>query len=114
MVRTLTLIALIAVLGLGSVFFVGCQHRGHQRGAAFMVDYLSETLDLNEDQQAMANAYKDEIIAKVMTMHAEKEEMYDEIKVQLGSETIEYPSMPRTGGSSSRSRITASALNRKH
>jgi Spy/CpxP family protein refolding chaperone len=89
MVRTLTIIAVIAVLGLGSVLFVGCNHRGHDRGAAFMLDYMAEALDLNEDQQAMASSYKDEIMAKVKSMHSEKKQMHDEIKTQLAGKSID-------------------------
>jgi Spy/CpxP family protein refolding chaperone len=88
MVRKLTIIALITVMGLGSVLFVGCRHPGHQRGAAFMMDYMAEALDLNEDQQAMANLYKDEIMAKVKDMHSEKKRMHDEIKAQLAGDAI--------------------------
>jgi len=89
MVRTITIIALIAVLGLGSALFVGCNHRGHGRGAAFMLDYMAEALDLNEDQQAMASSYKDEIMAKVKSMHSEKKQMHEEIKTQLAGEFID-------------------------
>ncbi len=89
MIRTLTIISLIAIMGLGSVLFVGCNHRGHGRGAAFMLDYMAEALDLNEDQQAMASSYKDEIMAKVKSMHSEKKQMHDEIKTQLAGESID-------------------------
>ena len=89
MIRTLTIIPLIAVMGLGAALFVGCNHRGHGRGAAFMLDYMSEALDLNEDQQAMASSYKDEIMAKVKSMHSEKKQMHDEIKTQLAGESID-------------------------
>ena len=89
MLRTLTIIAVVAFIGIGSVFFVGCQHRGHQRGAAFMMDYMAEALDLTETQQAMANSYKDEILAKVKAKHSEKKKMHDELKAQLSSDTID-------------------------
>jgi Spy/CpxP family protein refolding chaperone len=89
MMRILTIVSLIAVMGLGSALFVGCNHRGHDRGAAFMLDYMAEALDLNEDQQAMASSYKDEIMAKVKSMHSEKKQMHDEIKTQLAGETID-------------------------
>lgn len=89
MVRTLTIIAIIAAFGLGSAVFVGCHHRGHHRGAEFVMDYLSETLDLTEEQQSMANAHKDEIMAKIMAMHANKKEMHAEIKTQLSSESMD-------------------------
>ena len=89
MIKPLTIIALIAVMGVGSALFVGCNHRGHDRGTAFMLDYMSEALDLNEDQQAMASSYKDEIMAKVKSMHSEKKQMHDEIKTQLAGESID-------------------------
>lgn len=89
MLRILTVISVVALLGVGSAIFAGCQHRDHQRGAEFMMDYMAEALDLNETQLAMANSYKDEIRAKVMAMHSEKRKMYDELKAQLGSETID-------------------------
>ena len=89
MIKPLTIIALIAVMGVGSALFVGCNHRGHDRGAAFMLDYMSEALDLNEDQQSMASSYKDEIMAKVKSMHSEKKQMHDEIKTQLAGASID-------------------------
>jgi len=89
MLRSLTIIAIIAVLGLGSTAFVGCQHRGGHRGLDFMVDYMTEALDLTADQEAMANAFKDEILAKAKEMHADKKQMHDEIKTQLSSEVID-------------------------
>ena len=89
MLRKLTIIAVVALIGIGSTFFVGCQHRGHQRGAAFMMDYLAEALDLTEAQQAMANSYKDEILAKVKGKHSEKRKIHDELKAQLGGDTID-------------------------
>ncbi len=89
MLRTITLITVVAALGLGSALFIGCRHEGPQRGAAFMMDYLTEALDLDEAQQAKAAAYKDEILAKVLAMRSENKQMHDEIKAQLGSEEID-------------------------
>ena len=89
MLRTLTFTVLIAVLGVGSLVFVGCRHPGHQRGAAFMMDYMAEALDLTVAQQTMANTYKDEILTMVKTKHSEKKKMHDELKTQLSSDTID-------------------------
>ena len=89
MIRTIIVISIIAVLGLGSALFIGCLHGGPQRGAAFMMDYLTEALDLNEAQQAKANAIKDEILARTTAMHPDKKQMHDEIKAQLSSEEID-------------------------
>ena len=89
MLRTITLITVVGVLGLGSALFVGCRHHGPHKGAAFMMDYMTEALNLNEEQQAKANAYKDEILAKTAAMRSEKKQMHDEIKAQLSSEEID-------------------------
>lgn len=89
MLRTLMFTVLIAVLGVGSLVFVGCRHPGHHRGAAFMMDYMAESLDLTEAQQRMANSYKDEILAKIKTKHSEKKEIHQELKHQLSSDTID-------------------------
>ena len=90
MLRTITLVTVVAVLviGLGSALFIGCRHDGPHKGAAFMMDYMTEALDLNEDQQAKATAYKDEILTKVSSMRSEKKQMHDEIKAQLSSPEI--------------------------
>jgi len=87
--RTLTIITILTLLGLGALLFTGCHHRGPNRGADFMVDYMTEALDLTEDQEAMANAFKDEIFAKAKEMHADKKQMHAEIKTQLSSEAID-------------------------
>ena len=89
MLRTITMITMVAVLGLGSALFIGCRHGGPQKGAAFMMDYMTEALDLDEAQQATANAYKNEVLAKVLAMRSEKKQMHDEIKAQLSSEAID-------------------------
>jgi Spy/CpxP family protein refolding chaperone len=89
MLRTLIFTVLIGILGVGSLVFVGCRHPGHQRGAAFMMDYMAEALDLTDTQQTMANSYKDEILAKIETRHSEKKKLHDELKNQLGSDTID-------------------------
>jgi Spy/CpxP family protein refolding chaperone len=89
MIRTIIVISAIAVLGLGSALFIGCRHGGPNRGAAFMMDYLTEALDLNEAQQAKADAIKDEILAKAQAMHPDKKQMHDEIKAQLGNAEID-------------------------
>ena len=89
MLRTITITVLIAVLGVGSAVFLGCRHPGHQKGAAFIMDYMAEALDLTEAQQTVANSYKDEILAKIETRHSEKKNIHDEIKRQLSSDFMD-------------------------
>jgi Spy/CpxP family protein refolding chaperone len=89
MLRTITIITVIAVLGLGSALFFGCRHDGPHKGAAFMMDYLTEALDLNEEQQTRANAIRDEILIKAQAMRSGKKQMHDELKAQLSSTKID-------------------------
>jgi len=87
--RTLIIITTLTLVGLGTSLFVGCHHKGGHRGAEFMVDYIAEVLDLSEDQEDMAAAFKNEILAKAREKHADKKQMHAEIKAQLSSEAID-------------------------
>ena len=87
--RTLMIITILTLVGLGTTLFVGCHHRGGPKGADFMVDYMTEVLDLSEDQEDRAEAFKNEILAKTKEMHADKKQMHAEIKAQLSSEAID-------------------------
>jgi len=83
------IITILTLVGLGTTLFVGCHHRGHHKGADFMVDYMTEVMDLTEDQEGMADAFKNEILAKAKAMHADKQQMHAEIKAQLSSDEID-------------------------
>lgn len=89
MLRTLTVITVVGVLGLGSALFIGCRHEGPHKGAAFMMDYMTEALDLTKEQLAKVNAYKDEVMTKVVAMRSEKKQLHEEIKAQLRREEID-------------------------
>jgi Spy/CpxP family protein refolding chaperone len=82
-------IALIVILVTGLAFFSGCRRDPHSYKAAFMVDYISETLDLNDGQQAQLNQIKDELMEKGRQMHADRDSMHAEIVSQLRSEEID-------------------------
>ena len=81
--------SMIALLIAGVAGFTGCRRHSHAHKAEFMVDYISETLDLTESQQAQLNQIKDEIMEKAQQMHADKESMHAELVVQLRSEAID-------------------------
>jgi len=82
-------IALIGMLISGVALFSGCRRHSHGHKAEFVVDYISETLDLNESQQAQLDQIKDELLVKVQGMHADKESMHGELVAQLRSEEID-------------------------
>ena len=82
-------ISMIALLIAGVAGFSGCRRHSHAHKAEFMVDYISETLDLTESQQDQLNQIKDEVMAEAKEMHANKESMHAELVAQLRSEEID-------------------------
>ena len=89
MVKKGLYILMIGMLISGVALFSGCRRHSHGHKAEFMVDYISETLDLNESQQAQLDQIKDELLAKAQQMHAEKDSMHAELVAQLRSEEID-------------------------
>ena len=67
----------------------GCRHHSGSHRAEFMVDYVTESLDLNADQATQLNQIKDEIIGKAREMHASRETMFNEAVTQLRSQAID-------------------------
>ena len=60
-----------------------------QPRGAFMFDYISEVLDLDEAQENKLEEIKSEIMAQVDIMHEDKDEMHGVIKQQLLGEVID-------------------------
>ena len=89
MVKKVLYISLIGLLVSGVAMISGCRRNSHGHKAEFMVDYISETLDLNESQQAQLDGIKDELMAKAQGMHADKASMHAELVTQLRSEEID-------------------------
>lgn len=89
MVKKGLYISLIALLIAAVAGLSGCRRHSQSRKAEFMVDYISETLDLTESQQAQLNQIKDEIMEKARQMHTNKESMHEALIAQLRSEEID-------------------------
>ena len=89
MVKKVLYILLIGMLISGVALFSGCRRHSQGHKAEFMVDYISEALDLNESQQAQLDQIKDELMAKAKGMHADKESLHEELVTQLRSEEID-------------------------
>jgi len=81
-------IALIGVFVSGALIFTGCRSHSHHGKAEFMIDYIAETLDLNNEQRAQLNGIKDEFIAKAREWHAQKEAMHAAFMAELRKEEI--------------------------
>ena len=82
-------ILMIALLIAGVAGFSGCRRHSHTQKAEFMVDYISETLDLTESQQEHLNQIKDELMEKAQQMRTNKESMHEDLVAQLRSEEID-------------------------
>ena len=89
MVKKGLYISMVALLIAGIAGLSGCRRHSHAHKAEFMVDYISETLDLTEGQQEQLNQIKDEVMAEAKEMHANKESMHAELVTQLRSEEID-------------------------
>ena len=89
MVKKGLTISMIALLIAGVAGFTGCRRHSHAHKAEFMVDYISETLDLTESQQAQLNQIKDELMETARQMHDDRESMHAELVAQLRSEEID-------------------------
>ena len=82
-------LSLIVVLLIGIVGFAGCRRHSPDQKAEFMVDYVSEALDLNESQQVQLDQIKDELVEKGIQMHADRAAMHAELAAQLRSDEID-------------------------
>jgi len=86
--KTLLITLVISLLTTLSLFS-GCRHHSRSHKAEFMVDYVTESLDLNADQAAQLNQIKDEIMENAQKIHANRETMFNEAVTQLRSEAID-------------------------
>jgi hypothetical protein len=82
-------IALIFILVSGLLVFSGCRHSSHRHKAEWLVDYISETLDLTEPQQEDLNRMKDELLEKGRQMRAGKMAIREELLAQLPNDELD-------------------------
>lgn len=79
---TTTLLTLFSLL-----IFSGC--KGHRPREAFVLDYISEALDLTKEQEQAMESIKEEFLTEMETMQGDREQMYAELKTQLLGESID-------------------------
>lgn len=89
MAKNVSKLFVVLLLIVGVAAFSGCRRHSHAHKAEFMVDYISESLDLDESQKEHLNQIKDEVMGKAKQMHADKEVMREELITQLKSEAID-------------------------
>ena len=93
MVKKGLTIVVVCVFVSGALLFTGCRSHSPDHKAEFMVDYISEALDLNDNQRAHLDGIKEEFLAKAKEMHAKKEAMHAEFKAELLKEQIDQQRM---------------------
>ena len=93
MVKKGLTISLICVFMLTALVFNGCRSHSPDHKAEFMVDYIAETLDLDDTQRAQLDEIKEEFLAKAKDMHAKKEAMHAEFKDELLKAEIDQDRM---------------------
>ena len=79
MVKKGLTIVLVCVFVSAALLFSGCRSHSPDHKVEFMVDYIAETLDLNDEQRAQLDGIKEELQAKAKEMHAQKETMHAEL-----------------------------------
>jgi len=93
MVKKGLTISLICVFISAALVFSGCRSHSAHGKAEFMVDYIAETLDLNDPQRAQLDEIKEEFLAKAKEMHAKKAAMHAELMAELRKEEIDQQRM---------------------
>ena len=89
MVKKGIIISSFCVFISAALIFTGCRAHSPNGKAEFMVDYIAETLDLNDQQRAQLEDIKVEFLAKAGEMHAQREAMRTELMAELRKEEID-------------------------
>jgi len=95
MTKKAIFIPLAVLIAVGLLTFAGCKRHGHHKGAEFMVDYVSEVLDLTDAQRTDLDQIKEEFMAKAEQMHADKGAMKADILAQLEKEEMDAGELQR-------------------
>ncbi len=93
MVKKGLTIASIFVFISAALIFTGCRSQSPHGKVEFMVDYIAETLDLNDQQRAQLDDIKEEFLTKAGEMHSKKEAMRAELMAELRKEEIDQQRM---------------------
>jgi Spy/CpxP family protein refolding chaperone len=86
--KRLTFVLICAFIS-AALLFSGCRSHSPDHKVEFMVDYIAETLDLNDEQRAQLEDIKEEFMAKARDMHAQKEAMHAELMAELRKAEID-------------------------
>ena len=82
-------IALVGITVLGLLAFTGCRKHASGLHGELAIDYLTESIDLDEAQQAQLESYRNEIMQQARQMHTGKKQIFEELVLQVKSEAID-------------------------
>lgn len=85
------MIILVLVCGLVSV--MGCKRHGNMGHVAFMMDYLTEVLDLTDDQQILLKQYVGDVIKKGVELKKGQAAVRQAVIDQFKNDTIDQQSI---------------------
>ena len=82
-------IILAVILIITALVFAGCKsHRSGYKHEVAM-DYIAESLDLNDDQQKELEGIKTDIMAEIQKMREARQSMRATIKEELGKDQVD-------------------------
>ena len=82
-------ITLVGIAVLGLLAFTGCRKHASGVHGELAIDYLTESLDLDEGQLAQLEGYRTEIMEKAKQMRPGKKQLFEEVVLQIKNETID-------------------------
>ena len=89
MKRPSMVMTVIVVLIIGAVFFIGCKTHGHGKKHAFVLDYISETLDLSQEQESQLAAIKEDVQTRMAALRDDRAAMAVTVKEQLAMDQMD-------------------------
>jgi uncharacterized membrane protein len=89
MLKKILAISLITILVCSLMGFTACRRQSPMGQIAFMMDYLTEMLDLTENQQALLKQYVKEVLQKGMELRKEQAKVRQAVIDQFKNETMD-------------------------
>ena len=93
MLKKISIISFVGILLISLVAFVGCRQSSALGRTAFMMDYLTEMLDLTPDQQAQLKQYVGEVFQKGKELRPYKQEIRKAVVAELKKDTMDQEAL---------------------
>ena len=81
----------VLILAISALAIAACGHRHHDpaQRAEWMVERVTDRLDLNEDQQAKLRAIKTEFEVSMKKYHEQRQQLYDRLAANIESPELD-------------------------